>query len=64
MATSIKIEYSIRRGGIPGSRMCQEAPLEDKFDLIEVKCQDVNEQVNVRIYFRDLDKDEIEVLTM
>ena len=44
--------------------MCQEAPLEDEFDLIEAKCRGVNEQVNVRIYIGNLDKDEVEVLTM
>ena len=44
--------------------MCQEAPLEDEFDLIEAKCRGVNKQVNVRIYIGNLDKDEVEVLTM
>lgn len=40
------------------------APLEDELDLIELKCWGVNEQVNIRIYIGNLDKDEVEVLTM
>ena len=49
---------------ILGNRLCQEAPFEDEFDLIETKGRGVNEQVNFRIYNRDRDKYEIEVLTM
>ena len=44
--------------------MCQGAPLKDECDLIKAKGRGVNEQVNVRIQIRDLDKDEVEVLTM
>ena len=49
MATSIKAQCSTRPGGILGSTMCQEAPFEDEFDLIEAKCRGVNEQVNVKV---------------
>ena len=49
MATFIEAQCSTWPGGILGSRMCQEAPLEDEFDLIEVKCRGVNEQINVKI---------------
>ena len=49
MDTSIKAQCSARMRGIPGSRLCQEAPLEDEFDLIEAKCRGMNEQVNVRV---------------
>ena len=44
--------------------MCQETPFEDEFHLIEARCRGVNEQVNVGVYIRDLDKDEVEVLAM
>ena len=37
---------------------------EDEFDLIEAKYGGVNEQVVVRVYIRDLDKNEVEVLTI
>jgi hypothetical protein len=46
------------------STLCQEPPLEDEFDLIEAKCQGMNEQINVMIYIGNLDKNEIEVLTI
>ena len=49
---------------ILGSRLCQEAPFEDEFDLIEAKGKGVNEQVSFGIYITDLDKYEAEVLTM
>jgi hypothetical protein len=39
-------------------------PFEDEFDLIEAECRGVNEQVNVGVHIRDLDKDKVEVLTM
>ena len=64
MATSIRAQCNARPRGFLGSRLCQEAPFEDEFDLIEAKCRGVNEQVNVGVYIRDLDKDEVEVLTM
>ena len=64
MATSIRAQCSARLRGILGSRLCQEAPFKDEFDLIEAKCRGVNEQVNARVYIRDLNKDEIDVLTM
>ena len=45
--------------------MCQKTPFQfNEFDLIEAKCWGVNEHVNVKVYIRDLNKDEIEVLTM
>ena len=59
MTTPIKAQYSVRPGRILGSRMCEEAPLKDEFDLIEAKGRGVNEQVNVRIQIKDLDEDEI-----
>jgi hypothetical protein len=40
------------------------SPLKDEFDLIEAKGGGVNEQVNVMIQIKDIDKNEIEVLTM
>jgi hypothetical protein len=46
--------------GILRSRLCQEAPFEDEFDLIETKYRGVNKQIN----FKNLDKNEVEVLTM
>ena len=49
MATSIRAQCSARRRGILGSRLCQVAPFEDEFDLIEAKCWGVNEQINVMI---------------
>jgi hypothetical protein len=49
---------------ILGSRLCQEAPFKDEFDLIEAKDRGVNEQVNFRIYIRNLDKYEVEVHTI
>jgi hypothetical protein len=49
---------------ILGSRLCQEAPFEDEFDLFQAKGRGVNEQINYGIYIRDLDKYEVEVLTM
>ena len=49
MATSIRAQCNTRLRGILGSRLYQEAPLEDEFDLIEAKCQGVNEQVKVRV---------------
>ena len=64
MDTSIKAQCSARMRGILGSRLCQEAPFEDEFDLIEAKCRGVNEQVNFGVYIGDLDKCEVEVLTM
>jgi hypothetical protein len=36
----------------------------DEFDLIEAKCHGVNEQVNFRVYIRNLNKNEEEMLTM
>ena len=44
----IMAQCSARLRGILGSRLCQEAPFEDKFDLIEAKFWGVNEQVNFR----------------
>ena len=38
MATSIDAQYSPRPRGILGSRLCQETPLKNEFDLIEAKC--------------------------
>ena len=37
MATSIRAQCNARLRGILGSRLCQEAPFEDEFDLIEAK---------------------------
>ena len=62
--TSIRIKCNTRMGVILGSRVCQEVPFEDEFDLIEVKGRGVNEQVNFGVYIRILDKYEIEVFTM
>ena len=64
MATSIKAQCSTKPRGILRSRMCQEGPFEDEFDLIQAKCRGVNEQVNIMIYIGNLDKMEIQVLTM
>lgn len=64
MATSIKTQCSTRPGRILGSRMCQKTFLVDEFDLIEAKCQDINEQINVKIYIENLDKNEVDVLTI
>jgi len=64
LTTSIRTKCSARMRVILGSRLCQEAPFEDEFDLIEAKGRGVNEQVNFGIYIRDLDKYEVEVLTM
>ena len=36
------------------SRLCQEAPFEDEFDLMEAKSKGVNEQINFRVYTRTL----------
>jgi hypothetical protein len=44
--------------------MCQKAFLEDEFDLIEAKYQDVNEQINVKMYIENFDKNEVDVFTM
>jgi hypothetical protein len=44
--------------------MYQKAFLEDEFDLIEAKCQDVNEQINVKMYIENFDKNEVDVFTM
>ena len=44
--------------------MCQDVPLEDEFDLIKDICRGVKKQVNVIICIRNLDKNEVEVLTM
>ena len=64
MATSIKAQYSPRPRGILENKLCQEAPVENEFYLIEAKCWGMNKQVNIRIYIGNLDKDEIKVLTM
>lgn len=44
--------------------MCQEVPFQDEFDLIEAKCWGVNEQVNVKVCIRNLNKDAVQVLAM
>ena len=64
MTTSMKAQCSIRPKKNIGSRMCKEAPLKNEFDLIDVKGRGMNEQINVKIQIRDLNKDEVEVLTM
>ena len=64
MATSIMEQCSARLRGILGSRLCQEPPFEDEFDFIEAEFWGVNNQVNVGVYTRDFDKDDVEVLTM
>ena len=43
MATYIKAQCSTRPRGILGSRLCEDGPLKDEFDLIEAKCRGVNE---------------------
>jgi hypothetical protein len=35
MTTSIRTQYNARMRGILGSRLCQEAPFDDEFDLIQ-----------------------------
>jgi hypothetical protein len=50
--------------GILGSRLCQEVPFKDEFDLIEAKGRGVNEQVNFGVEIKDLDKYEVDVLTI
>ena len=64
MDTSINVQCSARMRGILGSTLCQEAPFENEFDVIEAKCRGVNEQVNFGVYIGDLDKYEVEVFTM
>jgi hypothetical protein len=64
LTTFIMIKCSARMRVIQGSRLCQEAPFENEFNLIEFKSRDVNEQVNFRVYIRDLDKYEVDVLRM
>lgn len=64
IATSIKAQCNPRPKRIIESRLCQKAPLKNEFDLIEAECWGVNEQFSNMIYIRDLDKDEIKVLTM
>ena len=49
MDTSIRAQCSARMRRILGSRLCQEAPFEDEFDLIKAKGRGVNEQVNFGI---------------
>jgi hypothetical protein len=49
---------------ILGSRLCQETLFENEFDLIEAKGRGVIEKVNLGVYIRDLDKYEVEMLTM
>jgi hypothetical protein len=64
LATSIRAHYSVRLRGIRGSRLYYKAPFDDEINLIEARYRDVNEQVNFGVYIRDLDKDEVEMLTM
>ena len=64
MATSMRAQYSARLRGILGSRLCQEPPFEDEFDLIEAKCRGVNEQIHFRIQIRNLDENVIQMLTI
>lgn len=46
------------------SRLYQEDPFKDEFDLIEAKIKGVNGQVKFKIYFREPVKYEVEVLIM
>ena len=64
LTTSIRTKCSARERRILGSRLCQNAPFENEFDLIEAKGRGVNEQVNFGIYIRHLDKYEVEVFTV
>ena len=64
MDTYFRAQCSARMRIILGRRMCQEAPFEDEFDLIEAKGRGVNEQVNFWVYIRHLDKYEVKVFTM
>ena len=50
MATSIRAQCRARLRGIMGIRLCQKAPFEDEFNLIEAEYWGVNEKVNFRIY--------------
>jgi len=50
--------------GILGSRLYQEGLFDNEFNLIETKCKGVNEQVHFGVYIKDLDKYEVELLTM
>jgi hypothetical protein len=44
--------------------MCQEASLQNEFDIIEAKCRGVYEQIYIRIQIRNLDEDVIRLLTI
>jgi hypothetical protein len=57
-------KYNASMKVILGSKMCQEAPFEDEFDLIEAKDRGENKQIKFGVYIRDLDKYEVKVLTM
>jgi hypothetical protein len=43
LTTSIRTKCSASMRVILGSKLCQEAPVEDVFDLIEAKNRDMNE---------------------
>jgi hypothetical protein len=64
LTTSIRIKCSARMRRILGSRLCLEAPLEDEYDLIKAKVRAMNEQIHFGVYIKNLDKYEVEVLTM
>lgn len=64
MVTSMKTQCSPRLTRNLGCKLYQEVPLENECDLTKAKCWDVNEQIYVRIYIRNLHKDEVHVLTM
>ena len=64
MDTYFKAQCSAKMRVIIARRLCQEAPFEDEFDLIEAKGRGVNEQVKIWIYIRHLHKYEVKMFTM
>ena len=62
MTISIRTQCSARMKGFLGSKLCQEAPFDDEFDLIEAKDMGMDKQVNFEVYIRDLNIYEVEVL--
>jgi hypothetical protein len=59
LITSISTKCSARMRVIIRSKLYQETPFEDEFDLIEAAGRGMNEQVNFGVYIKDLDKYEI-----
>ena len=64
LTTSMKRLSKIRPARSLGRCMCQEASLENEFNLIEAKGWGVDKQVHIRIQIGDFDEDVVEVLTI